>query len=258
MRRTSDDVIYANVSWFSDGITPETVTWWGCLAGKVIFFLFLFFSLLSIYTIRVCKRVRSPVTKGRPNGRDLCHSQGRAAELLKSSRVLFSGSSSILFPRLFFYSRPYLSRAQRLASVFPTHVSPHDSAAADNQRRSFWNGIDPPPYIAGDPLLLPPTLAQSRRENVICIAFGILIFLDLWKRNNKLLRLYWERRDSVSRLDSPSIKRLVSRLSCLRYTSTLSLSLWSLLASFWLTGVHSNFPRAANWTSSFTMTDEIV
>lgn len=103
MRRTSDDVIYANVSWFSDGITPETVTWWGCLAGKVIFFLFLFFSLLSIYTIRVCKRVRSPVTKGRPNGRDLCHSQGRAAELLKSSRVLFSGSSSILFPRLFFF-----------------------------------------------------------------------------------------------------------------------------------------------------------
>jgi hypothetical protein len=152
--------------------------------------------------------------------------------------VLFSGSSSILFPRLFFLLTTVpLARAQRLASFFPTHVSPHDSAAADNQRRSFWNVIDPPPYRRWS------VIDYHRRslnlgENVICITFGILIFLDERKRS------YWEsigKGDSRVSVDSirPQSKRLVSRLSCFRYTSTLSLS----LASIWLTGVHSNFPR---------------
>lgn len=182
VRRTSDDVICKCVvvlRWDYAGDSDV-----GMLLAKWFSF-FASAYTVYIYTIRTC--VRSPSHEGpHPNGRDLCHSQGRAAELLlKSSRVVFGIIIHPISETLFFFllTTVPLARAQRLASFFPTHVSPHDSAAADNQRRSFWNVIGPPPYRRWS------VIDYHRRslnlgENVVCITFGILIF---WMKEKEVI-----------------------------------------------------------------------
>ncbi len=81
--------------------------WHGDAAGKVISF---FASVYCVYLPSVC--VRSPVTKGRIL-MEGTYAIPRAVPplLLKSSRVVFGIIIHPISETLFFYSRPYLSRA---------------------------------------------------------------------------------------------------------------------------------------------------
>lgn len=85
---------------------------------------------------------------------------------------------------------------------------------------------------------------------MICITFGILIFLDERKRSYC---------DSIGKGDSrvsvdsirPQSKRLVSRLSCFRYTSTLS-------GQYLIDRCSFKFPAPPIGPRRSQMTDEIV
>jgi hypothetical protein len=235
-------MLYANVSWFSDGITPETVTW-GCCWQSDFFFRF---CILCISTIRTC--VRSPVTKGRIL-MEGTYAIPRAVPplLLKSSRVVFG---IIIHPisETLFFTHDRTSRARPASSVFFSHTCFTPRLCCCWQSKALFLKCNRPTAISQViRYRLPPTFAQSRRE---CDMYNIWHsnFLG-WKRK-KLLRLYcWERRNRQCQSTRFALNQKDWCQDCrVLDIHPLSLSLWPVFD--WQ--VFIQISRAANWTSSFT------
>lgn len=151
--------------------------------------------------------------------------------------VLFSGSSSILFPKLFFFTHDRTSRARPASSVFFSHTCFTPRLCCCWQSKALFLKCNRPTAISQViRYRVPPTFAQSRRE---CDMYNIWHsnFLG-WKRK-KLLRLYcWERRNRQCQSTRFALNQKDWCQDC-RVLDIHPLS----LASIWLTGVHSNFPR---------------
>lgn len=238
-------MLYANVSWFSDGITPETVTWGCCWQSDFLF------SLLRILYISIpsVRALDPPVTKGRIL-MEGTYAIPRAVppSCCWRAPVLFSGSSSILFPRLFFFfTHDRTSRARPASSVFFSHTCFTPRLCCCWQSKALFLKCYRPTAISQViRYRLPPTFAQSRRE---CGMYNIWHSNFLDERERSYCDSIAGRGEIVS-VDSirPQSKRLVSRLSCFRYIHPLSLSIWPVFD--WQ--VFIQISRAANWTSSFT------
>jgi hypothetical protein len=122
--------------------------------------------------------------------------------------VLFSGSSSILFPKLFFFTHDRTSRARPASSVFFSHTCFTPRLCCCWQSKALFLKCNRPTAISQViRYRVPPTFAQSRRE---CDMYNIWHsnFLDERERSYCDSIAGRGEIDSVSRLDSPSIKKI--------------------------------------------------